>query len=152
MMSVKRFGTLVAVLLVAIALCWPAAASAVQLTIDADTFVNSGSINQNNGTATSLKVSSSLTTYLKFDLTALPAGTTAADIDKATVTFYVNTVTTQGPFNITHPRRQRLGRDQPHLRQQTGPRQSVADDPPVVLQRQEQLRHRRHHRHRQVCG
>ena len=102
-MGVRTFGNLFAALLVAIALCWPAAASAVQLTIDADTFVNSGSINQNNGTASSLKVSPSLTTYLKFDLTALPAGTTAADIDKATVTFYVNTVTTQGPFNIKTP-------------------------------------------------
>ena len=51
-MGVRTFGNLFAALLVAIALCWPAAASAVQLTIDADTFVNSGSINQNNGTST----------------------------------------------------------------------------------------------------
>ena len=101
MKSLRTVGTLVVALLVATALLsWPGVAAAVQLTIDADTFVNSASINQNNGTSTTLKVSPTLTTYLKFDFTTLPPGTPAADIQKATLTFYVTTVTTHGPFHI----------------------------------------------------
>ena len=96
-------GNMVAAMLVAAGLSWPGAASAIQLTIEADTFVNASSINQNNGSATSLKVGPNFTTYLKFDLTPLPPGTTAADIEKATLTVYVNTVTTQGPFNVRTP-------------------------------------------------
>ena len=102
-MKRSRTGFLVAALMALALVSLPAVASAVQLTIDADTFVNAGSANQNNGNNTTLKVSPSLTTFMKFDLTTLPDGLTAADIDKATFTFYVNTVTTQGPINIKTP-------------------------------------------------
>jgi hypothetical protein len=43
--------------------------------------------------------SASQTTYAQFDLSALPSGSTSANMGKATLKLYVNAVTTAGSFN-----------------------------------------------------
>ena len=49
-----------------------------------DTFINSGAKNTNYGANNLLKISPTQSTLIQFDLSTLPAGTVAADIDKAT--------------------------------------------------------------------
>ena len=99
----------------------PAPASAVQLNIEADTFVNSASVNQNNGTSTSLKVSPSLSTFMKFDLTTLPGGTVAGGHPEGHALVLREHRDHARSREHQDPGCQRLGGDEPHLRQPTRP-------------------------------
>src|SRR5436190_1872102 len=56
--------------------------------------------NQNFGSNANLRVASGINTYVRFDLSTLPPGTTGNDISKVTLRLYVNTVTTAGSFDI----------------------------------------------------
>ena len=48
-----------------------------------------------------LNVSSAANTaFIRFDLTAVPAGYTGSSVAKATLKLYVNTCTTAGSFNV----------------------------------------------------
>jgi len=62
-----------------------------------DSFVDSGTPTSNFGTNNALKASSTQTIYLKFDLSALPAGVSASDVSRAYVKLYVNKLTTSVP-------------------------------------------------------
>jgi hypothetical protein len=74
---------------------WAAGANAI-----ADTYVSSTSPASNFGTATTISVGGGNTGLIQFDLSGLPAGLAAANINKATMTFYVNTVAIGGSVDI----------------------------------------------------
>jgi hypothetical protein len=63
----------------------------------ADTFVNSSSPNTNYGSSVIDVVGPGASSYLKFNLAAVPAGTT---IKKATLRLYVDAVVTPGQFDV----------------------------------------------------
>jgi hypothetical protein len=65
-----------------------------------DTYTQTGTPNQNFGTNANLRVASGVNSYLKFDLSNLPPGTSANDVAKVTLRLWVNTVTTPGSFDI----------------------------------------------------
>lgn len=95
--SMKRhFGACVA----ALAAILSTVASATIAPVQADTFINSGAKNANNGTAASLKVSPTQSALVQFDLSTLPNGTLAIDVERATVLLWVNTVTVPGAVNV----------------------------------------------------
>ena len=74
-----------------------------QLTPSDDAYVNSAAPTTNYGAATTLDLSSAAdTTFIRFDLTAVPAGTPGSSIAKATLKLYVNSVTTAGSFNVDY--------------------------------------------------
>ncbi len=83
------------------ALSAPLAAWAVGANVNADTHINSASPAANYGTATAVKVGGGYTGLVQFDLSSLPADLTAAQINKATVTFYVNAVSASGAVDIS---------------------------------------------------
>ena len=78
----------------------PGLANAAGANASADTYVNSGSPGTNYGSATAVNVGGGNTGLIQFDLSALPAGLTAANIGKATMTFFVNTVAISGAVDI----------------------------------------------------
>ena len=65
-----------------------------------DTYTQTGTPNQNFGTNANLRVASGVNSYLRFDLSNLPPGTSANDVAKVTLRLWVNTVTTPGSFDI----------------------------------------------------
>ena len=73
----------------------PCLAQATEATVVGDTYVNSSSTLANYGTATDLAVGHGSTTLIQFDLSSLPAGTTASQIGKATVRFFVSGISGQ---------------------------------------------------------
>jgi len=74
-----------------------------QLTPSADSYTNTASPTTNYGTAATINVeSASQTAYIQFDLSAIPAGYTSANIAKASLKLYVNAVGTAGSFNIDY--------------------------------------------------
>ena len=88
----------------AVALVWPADSFAVQATLTDDSFtVLTGAQSSHvHGTKTNIHVSSTSTGFLQFDLSTLPAGTTSANIEKATLSLFVTrrTVKAAGSFDI----------------------------------------------------
>ena len=75
--------------------------SYAQLTPTDDAYVNSSSPGTNYGaTGTLVLESPSQTSYIRFDLTAVPSTYTGAAVAKATLKLFVNGVTTAGTFNI----------------------------------------------------
>ena len=75
-------------------------ALAVQATLVADTHVSTAQPDVNSGTLTNLNVGGGYTTLIQFDLGILPAGTTAAQITRATLRLYCNLATTPGTLSI----------------------------------------------------
>jgi len=74
-----------------------------QLTPLGDSYTNTAAPTTNYGAKTLLDVeSASRTTYIQFDLSAIPSGYTSADITKASLKLYVNAVTTAGSFNVDY--------------------------------------------------
>jgi hypothetical protein len=77
-----------------------------QITPSQDSYTNSAKATTNFGIASTLGVSSAAgsiqTTYIKFDLSSIPAGYTSANVAKATLKLYVNSVTTAGSFNVDY--------------------------------------------------
>jgi len=72
----------------------PACAS--EATLVADAHVSSARPAVNSGTISNLYVGSGYTSLLQFDLSTLPAGTTAAQVTKAILRLYCNRVDTGG--------------------------------------------------------
>jgi Collagen triple helix repeat (20 copies) len=91
---IVRGGWLAALMLAPIG-AWAAGANA-----SADTYVSSISPASNFGTATAINVGGGNTALIQFDLSGLPAGLAAANINKASMTFYVNTVAISGAVDI----------------------------------------------------
>src|SRR5208283_5512382 len=83
---------IVACLLLAV----PCLLPATNAPLTGDTFVAYGATTTNYGRATFLEASSNGRALLMFDLSTLPAGTTAATVAKATLTLYV-----EGPSTLT---------------------------------------------------
>src|SRR5208337_2707585 len=74
-----------------------------QLNPSDDAYVNSAAPTTNYGAAVTLDLSSAAdTAFIRFDLTAVPAGTPGSSIAKATLKLYVNSVTTAGSFNVDY--------------------------------------------------
>jgi hypothetical protein len=74
-----------------------------QLTPSGDAYTNTADPTTNYGAKTLLDVESATqTTYIQFDLSSIPSGYTGADITKATLKLYVNTVTKAGSFNVDY--------------------------------------------------
>ena len=95
--SLLLFLTLFAILLFTLG----SLAAQAQLTPTGDAYTNTALPTTNFGAKTLLDVqSASQTTYIRFDLSALPLGYTSANITKATLKLYVNSVTTAGSFNV----------------------------------------------------
>jgi len=94
------FGALAVAAFVAL---MPRPSSAILATLTDDSYVTDASTSL-HGTKPTLKVQDSTThdssTYLKFDLSTLPAGVTAADVDKATLTVFVTKVSGTGPVSV----------------------------------------------------
>ena len=86
---------------VLLALLFLATVNFAQITPSDDAYVNSAAPTTNYGAAGLLNLQSAATTsFIRFDLTALPAGYTGASVAKATLKLYVNTVATAGSFNV----------------------------------------------------
>ena len=74
-----------------------------QLTPSADAYTSTATPTTNFGAKTLLDVeSASQTAYIQFDLSAIPAGYTSADITKAMLKLYVNAVSKAGSFNVDY--------------------------------------------------
>src|SRR5271165_2138274 len=73
-----------------------------QLTPIGDSYINTAATTTNYGAQKLLDVESTQTTFIQFDLSAIPAGYTSADITKASLKLYVNAVTTAGSFNVDY--------------------------------------------------
>ncbi len=87
---------------VLVLLLFVATVTYAQITPSADAYTNTANPNTNYGANVLLDVASSQTTYIQFNLSSIPAGYTSADITKATLKLYVNTVTTAGSFNVDY--------------------------------------------------
>ncbi|MEK7630497.1 MAG: DNRLRE domain-containing protein [Patescibacteria group bacterium] len=76
-------------------------ASATEGVLTRDAYTSSVFSTTNNGAATTCRVSSSERCWLRFFLPpVLPAGTTGADVAKATIKVWANTVSTGGSFDV----------------------------------------------------
>ena len=80
---------------------YPVGAWAQGANASADTYISSVSPGSNYGTGTAINIGGGNTGLIQFDLSQLPAGLTADNINKATMTFYVNTVATAGGVDIS---------------------------------------------------
>jgi hypothetical protein len=102
-MKNMNYRLLTALLLLFVTLGGLSAASA-QITPSQDSYTKTAAATTNYGTATTLGVASSATsiqtTYIQFDLSSIPAGYTSANVAKATLKLYVNSVNTAGSFNL----------------------------------------------------
>jgi len=79
---------------------WSAAHA--QLTPSQDSYTNTADPTTNYGASKLLDIESSQTTYIQFDLSAIPAGYTGSNITKASLKLYVNTATKAGSFNVDY--------------------------------------------------
>lgn len=73
---------------------------AVEATLIADAHVSSAQPDVNSGTLSNLNVGGGYTTLVQFDLGVLPAGTTAAQITRATLRLYCNRADTPGTASV----------------------------------------------------
>ncbi len=74
-----------------------------QLTPSSDAYTNTADPTTNYGAKTLLDIeSASQTTYVQFDLSAIPAGYNSANITKASLRLYVNAVAKAGSFNVDY--------------------------------------------------
>jgi Collagen triple helix repeat (20 copies)/TGF-beta propeptide len=76
------------------------AAMATDATVVADASVNAAHANLNFGALSNLYVGNGNTTLIRFDLSSLPPGTTAAQIGQATLRLYINRVNSAGSINL----------------------------------------------------
>jgi hypothetical protein len=77
------------------------AASAQDMTLVQDTYVNPGTVN-NYGTSIVINVGGTpaMQGLLQFSLSSLPPGTTSSQVSKATLVLYVNNVLSNGTLNV----------------------------------------------------
>ena len=88
----------VRVILLCSMLLWRAGAQAwgAEVALVADAHVNSALPTVNSGAISNLDVGGGYTALLQFDLSLLPAGTTAGKVSRAVLRLYCNRVTTPG--------------------------------------------------------
>jgi Collagen triple helix repeat (20 copies) len=75
-------------------------ALAVEATLVADAHVNSARPGVNSGAISNLNVGGGYTALLQFDLSMLPAGTTAAQVSRATLRLYCNRMDAAGSVSV----------------------------------------------------
>ncbi len=75
-------------------------AFAVEATLVADAHVNSALPAVNSGAISNLNVGGGYTALLQFDLSTLPAGTTATQVSRATLRLYCNRMDTAGLVSV----------------------------------------------------
>jgi hypothetical protein len=75
-------------------------ANAAQVALIGDASVSTARPSTNFGTLANLYVGNGNTAYLQFDLSSLPAGTTSAQIARATLTVFVNRVNAAGSVSL----------------------------------------------------
>jgi hypothetical protein len=97
----KRFGFVRLILCLGVLLFSVHEASAVEATLNGDASVNSAHPSINYGTLSNLYVASGNTAFLQFDLSTLPAGTTSAQVTRATLTVFVNRMNTAGSVTVS---------------------------------------------------
>lgn len=73
---------------------------ASEATLVADAHVNSALPSTNSGAISNLNVGGGYTALLQFDLSTLPAGTTASQVTRATLRLYCNRVNTAGTISL----------------------------------------------------
>ncbi|WP_158793991.1 DNRLRE domain-containing protein, partial [Granulicella sp. L60] len=85
-----------------LAVVWTAGrpAFAVEATLTADAHVNSALPGVNSGAISNLNVGAGYTSLLQFDLSGLPAGTTAAQVSRATLRLYCNRLNAAGAMSV----------------------------------------------------
>ena len=86
-------------LALALLTCMPAHAS--ESTLLADTYVTTARPSTNYGALSNLYVNPAGTALLRFDLTAVPNGTTSTQVGRATLRVYVNRVNTPGTLTVS---------------------------------------------------
>src|SRR5437899_702250 len=79
---------------------WPSSSSAQQARLTDDAFVSPIAPNNNFGASSFLNVGQGFRTFVKFDLSTLPAGTTGNNVAKATLWVYVSKVSTPGSVDL----------------------------------------------------
>src|SRR5262245_12020219 len=80
---------------------FPGYSAAVQATLTDDAYIITTSPTAHTGTANFLSVvGATQKAFIKFDRSALPAGITAADVAKATLTIWANVVSTPGSIDV----------------------------------------------------
>jgi len=77
------------------------AAYATEGVVVGDAYVNSAHPSMNYGSLSNLYVNSNGTALIQFDLSSLPAGTTASQIGAASLKLYVNRVNASGVVNVS---------------------------------------------------
>ncbi|MGD0649393.1 MAG: DNRLRE domain-containing protein, partial [Acidobacteriaceae bacterium] len=87
--------------LVLIAVGATATLRAAQVALIADASVNSARSSTNFGGLSNLYTGNGSTTLLRFDLGTLPAGTSASQISRATLTIFVNRVNATGSVTLS---------------------------------------------------
>jgi len=73
-----------------------------QIVPSQDSYTSTATPTKNFGSATTLGVESSETTFIQFNLASIPSGYSGANITQATLKLYVNAVTTAGSFNVDY--------------------------------------------------
>ena len=76
------------------------AAHATEVPLSGDTFVTTARPGTNFGTLANIDIGSGNTGLVQFDLTTLPAGVTASQISKATLTVFINRIFVDGTVNV----------------------------------------------------
>ncbi len=97
--SLRRLGVFAVACLAAVALTAPFA-HATQAPLVADAHVNANRSSTNFGSLANLYIGNGNTALLQFDLTSLPAGTTPAQVARATLTLFVNRLNASGPVSL----------------------------------------------------
>lgn len=87
-------------LTLAASISFPLGAQAAQAPVSADAYVSSLRPARNLGDVPTLNVDGVSSTFMQFDLSALPAGTPSASVGKATLFLWVNKVGTAGAIDI----------------------------------------------------
>src|ERR1039458_8596730 len=78
----------------------PLSSWAAIVTVAADTYVSSSNATVNYGSAAVLSVGDGASALIAFDLSSLPAGLTASNIEKATLTVFVHKAYTAGALDL----------------------------------------------------
>jgi len=100
-------GLIIAFFLGVIALSLPGISTGYEVVLTDDAYTTSNFPDYNYGSSPMLYISRSLgfsplirNTYVKFDLSSLPAGMTGDNIEKATLKVFVSDMTNQGSFDV----------------------------------------------------
>lgn len=98
----NKTGSLAALLLLALALplLCPGFSFATQALLSDDAYTNSTRPTSKFGNSATLSIGGSTTTFIKFDLSTLPAGAVGTDIEKATLILFVTSVKPAGSFDV----------------------------------------------------